>query len=75
MTRRWRSAPNNTIGLFILEGQPSAALEFNDKGKGRILSKFKGKCNVAGKIAEIEFQQTPSLALSYVFLKNFNISL
>jgi len=41
--------------LFILPGQPSAALEGN--GKGRILSKAKGNC-AKGKsiIAEIEFQ-------------------
>jgi len=34
-----------TIGLFILAGRPSAALEVNGKGKGRILNE--GKENVA----------------------------
>jgi len=46
-----------TIGLFILAGRSSAALEVNEKGKGSILSKGKG--NVAegnGNIAEIEFK-------------------
>jgi len=46
-----------TIGLFILAGRSSAALEVNGKGKGRILNKGKG--NVAegkGNIADIEFK-------------------
>jgi len=34
-----------TIGLFILAGRSSAALEVNGKGKGRILNK--GKAMVA----------------------------
>jgi len=44
-----------TVGLFILEGRSSAALEVD--GKGKILNKGKG--NVAegkGNIAEIEFK-------------------
>jgi len=47
-----------TIGLFILAGRSSAALQANGKGKGRILSRGKG--NVAegkGNIAEIEFKK------------------
>jgi len=40
------------IGLFILAGQPSAALEVNGKGKDKIKNKGKGnitegKCNIA----------------------------
>jgi len=54
-----------TIGLFILAGRSSAALEVNGKGEGRILNKGegrilnKGKVNVAGakrNIAEIELE-------------------
>jgi len=44
-----------TIGLFILAGRSSAALEVNGKGKGRILNKG----NIAegkGNIANIEFK-------------------
>jgi len=45
-----------TFGLFILIGQLSAALEVNDKGKGRILNKGKGNIvEGIGNIAEIEF--------------------
>jgi len=53
-----------TIGLLILAGLPSAALELNGKGIGSILNEGKGnisedKGNIAegkGNIVEIEFK-------------------